>query len=296
MKRLITLAAITMVFATLPIAAASASDSDGGVYLSLGDSVAAGTQSPAPFTDNGYTNVLFQRVRGAMNLTEHVNLACPGDDTSEFIDGDDGPNGGSVCYGADAVIPFGAPSQLDAALAFLAANEGDVSLITLTIGANDILACNPVTPECFGEALTTASTNIAGIIVPQLKAAAPGVPIVAMNYYNPNLAYWLTPGGETVAEQSNVLSNIGNQALAAAYAAHAVPVVDIASAFNMNDTKGSNVPKNVKDTCRFTRMCESGKGGLHLSANPDIHPSDLGYKQIAWAFKQTLIIEGILNG
>jgi lysophospholipase L1-like esterase len=295
MKRFMILAAIAMVVTTLPLTAASASADSGEIYLSLGDSVAAGTQNAAPFTDDGYTDVLFKRINGAMGLTEHVNLACPGDDTNEFIDGDDGPNGGSVCYGTAAPIPFGADSQLDAALAFLGAHEGEVGLITITIGANDLLGCDPVTPQCVGAALTTVSGNLTGTILPALTAAAPGVPIVAMNYYNPNLAYWLTPGGEAIAEQSNQLIATGNQVLAASYGAFGVPVVDVAGAFHTFDTDASPIPTNVRDTCRFTLMCEVTEGTWTLSAQPDIHPSDLGYKQIAWAFKKTLIAEGLLN-
>jgi len=295
MRRLIMLATITMVIAGLPLTTAMAADDDGGIYLSLGDSVAAGTQAPEPFTDNGYTDVLFQRVRGAMNLSEHVNLSCPGDDTSEVIVGDDGPNGGSVCYGDGAPIPFGAPSQLDAALAFLGANTGDVALITITIGANDVLACDPITPACAAQALGQAATNLAGTILPALLAAAPGVPIVAMNYYNPNLTYWLTPGGEAIAAESNVFTTVSNQTLAAVYGAFGIPVVDVASAFNTYDDEGGAIPKNVKDACRFTLMCERDKGGWQLSDQPDIHPSDLGYKRIACDFKETLISEGILG-
>lgn len=296
MKRFMILATISMVVAILPLTAATASEDSATIYLSLGDSVAAGTQNPAPFTDDGYTDVLFKRVKGAMGLTEHVNLACPGDDTNEFIDGDDGPNGGSVCYGTAAPIPFGADSQLDAALDFLDAHQGEVGLITITIGANDLLGCDPVTPECVGAALTDVAVNLQATILPNLQAAAPGVPIVAMNYYNPNLAYSLTPGGDVVAEQSNQLIATGNQVLTAAYGAYGVPVVDVAGAFHTFDTDNAPVPRNVRDTCRFTRMCEVTDGTWALSPQPDIHPSDLGYMQIAWAFKKTLIAEGILSG
>ena len=198
MKKLMMLAAMAVIVATLPLTAASAADGDRGVYLALGDSVAAGTQNPDQFTDDGYADVLFQRTKDSLGLTELVNLACPGDDSHEFRNGDDGPNGGSLCYGAGAPFAFGAASQLDAAVAYLEANPGDVELITLTIGANDLFRCGPApTPDCVEGAVNGVVANLA-VIVPTLQAAAPGVPIVAMNYYNPNLAHWLTPGGETI--------------------------------------------------------------------------------------------------
>jgi lysophospholipase L1-like esterase len=293
MKRLITPAVMAVIVAVLPLTAVSASDHHRAVYLSLGDSVAAGTQDPDPFTDDGYTDVLFRRARGTMGLTEHVNLACPGDDTNEFINGDDGPNGGSLCYGAGAPFAFGAASQLDAALAYLEANQGDVALITITIGANDLMSCNPASPECVQGVLNNAAANLGATILPKLRAAAADTPILGMNYYNPNLAYWLTPGGAAIAEQSNKLVAVSNEVLAASYRAHDIPVVDVAEAFHIYDTGSSKVPKNVRDTCRFTGMCESIDGEWQLSPTPDIHPTDLGYKRIAWAFKKAVIQSGI---
>lgn len=292
MNRLVTLIAIAVLVAVLPGPAASASQADRAVYLSLGDSVAAGFQSPDPFTEDGYTDVLFQRVGGSMGLTEHVNLACPGDDTNEFIDGDNGPDGGSVCYGEGAPFAFDGDSQLDAALTYLNDEGGDVALITITIGANDLLACNPATSDCIQAALANAAVNLHEIL-PQLQAAAPGATIIGMNYYNPNLAYWLTPGGEAIAVRTNELVRMSNQVLAASYGASGVPVADVAAAFNIDDWSSSDVPKNVRDTCRFTGMCESVDDVWQLSSAPDIHPSDLGYRRIAWAFERRLAQMGL---
>lgn len=114
-------------------------DGGGGTYLALGDSIAAGTQQPVPFTDNGYTSRLFKDLKEEYGFDSFVNLACPGDDTGEMLVGDDGPDGGSLCYGVDAPLPLGGSSQLDAALTYLADNPGEVKLITLTMGANVIL-------------------------------------------------------------------------------------------------------------------------------------------------------------
>ncbi len=202
------LLALAVVGAT-PVAAANKS---GGTYLALGDSVAAGTQQPLLFTDNAYPNVLFDKLEKKYGFDEFVNLACPSDDSAEMLDGNDaklpGSPVGSFCYGAlsplQAVNPnpyFGADSQLAAALQYIDENPGGVRLITLTIGANDIFVCSdlysPGTPEfdqCIGVQLFNWAENLGREdgIIDSLRDAAPGVPIVAMNYYNPDLAFWLT--------------------------------------------------------------------------------------------------------
>ena len=297
MRKLILLAAVAIITAALPLTTAAAADNPDNAYLALGDSVATGTQRSEPFTDDGYVDVLYNRIRGPLHLTEMVNLACPGDDTGEMLDGDDMTNspGGSICYG-DLTAPgidFGAPSQLDAAEAFLAANQGNVALITITIGANDFLGCDG-DPACIGNLLTNVLPANLSQILGRLQTAAPGVPIVGMNYYNPNLAYYLVPGGQTFAEQSNQLTALGNEVLAGVYGAFGVPVVDVANKFRIYEDTSASIPLNVRMACLYTGMCDRVQGQLTLSSQADIHPSDLGYQRIAAAFKATLRAEGIL--
>lgn len=299
MRRRLALLLSTMLVAGLvTIAPASADDhgDDGGTYLALGDSVAAGTQQPAPFTDNGYTNLLFEKLEKKYDLDTFVNLACPGDDTAEMLDGD--ASDGSVCYGTAPPIPFGAPSQLDAAVAYLLANPGEVELITITIGANDLLACSPAfDAACVAAQLGQVIANLP-VILETLQAVAPGVPIVGMNYYQPNLAFWLVtpePGQDAFMTGALGLTSIGNDVIEGVYGAFGIPVIDVAEAFKTFETNGKT-PKNVKETCKLTLMCEKVKGDYVLSdydpvepgPQTDIHPSNKGYKKIAKAFEKTI--------
>ncbi len=275
--------------------AAAADDHDGGLtYLALGDSVAAGTQQPAPFTE-GYTDMLFDRLEAKDGFDHFVNLACPGDDTVEMRFGTGGASQfGSACYGPFAQLPPGGPSQLDAAVEYLTTHPGEVGLITIAIGANDILACNPTDPPdvlnaCLGAQLGQIGENLP-VIIGTLQAVAPGVPIVAMNYYNPNLAFWITgPEGQALAGLSLELTTVFNGTLEAVYGAFGVPVVDIAGAFDTYVDDGEAVPRNVRAVCNLTLMCETYDGGYVLSdydpvtpgPQTDIHPSDAGYYKIA---------------
>jgi lysophospholipase L1-like esterase len=308
------------VVTAVPVAADDHSG-DGGTYLALGDSVAAGTQQPIGFTD-GYTKLLFDKLEKKYGFDNFVNLACPGDDTVEMRDGNDttATEIGSLCYGvATFVDPFGfdyrirpadVDSQLDAAVDFLLEHGEEVKLITLTIGANDVLACDPFTltddelNACVAAQLGQIAANLPDI-VGTLQAYS-DAPIVAMNYYNPNLAFWITgPEGQELANASNVLTTLFNGTLEAVYGNELfnVPVVDVAEAFKTFETKGKT-PKNVKEICKLTLMCEKSDGAYVLvDWNPvapgvqaDIHPSNKGYHKIAKAFEKLIKKQHLLDG
>ena len=292
-KWLRTLIAGALIIAVAPPALAN--DDAGGTYLALGDSVAAGTQQPLPFTDNGYTNRLFKHLRDEYGFNKFVNLACPGDDTVEMRFGIGGESpGGSLCYGPNAILPPGGASQLDAAVTYLLTNPGEVKLITIVVGANDLLVCDPTDPTidlnmCVADQLGQIIANLP-TIVGTLQALVPEVPIVAMNYYNPNLALWLVgPAGQTLASQSLALTEVFNDTLHAIYGSFGVPVADVETTFKTFKTKGGDPPTNVRATCRLTLMCEKSGPDFVLSdfdpttpePNPDIHPTNKGYRKIA---------------
>ena len=142
------------------------------------------------------------------------------------------------------------------------------------------------------------------VIIGTLQAVAPNVPIVAMNYYQPNLAFWITgPEGQALAEQSLALTPVFNGTLEAVYGAFGVPVADVASAFGTFLTNGAGTPINVRRICSYTLMCERAAGGLVLSdydpvtegPQTDIHPSDLGYRKIANTHAQLIRELGLLG-
>lgn len=302
MRRSLTpLLAIALLLVFVP--AATAHDDTGGTYLALGDSVAAGTQQPAPFTDDAYTNKLFDHLQAEYDVDEFVNLACPADDTAEMLDGNlttpDNP-AGSLCYGDVAPLDTGvdAESQLDAALAHLGQPDTDVRLITIVIGANDILACNG-DPVCLGRKLSVEVPQNLSRILATLRAAT-DAPIVAMNYYNPNLAYSLV-GQDLLVEQSQQLTATGNAVLEQVYAGFGVPVADVETAFKTFETSASEPPLNVRAICRWTRMCEKDRGEYVLSdwgpapgPQPDIHPSDAGHALIGGTHADLIDALGLL--
>lgn len=299
MRRSLTALVVVTLLAAFAVPVAGATDG-GGVYISLGDSVAAGTEGPfTPLTDHAYTDILFKRLRGDLGLTEHLKLACPGEDSKKLVEGT-----GSACYGggplAGAYPP--ASSQLEAAVAALMANAGDVRLITITIGANDILPCLEAADmfACAVGQLGQIGANLP-VVLGTLQTVAPGVPIVGMNYYNPVLAWGLV--NPALAGQSQLLVQAFNDTLETVYGYFGVPVADVETAFKTYNEAG-RIPLNLRVICKYTGMCERiDKGEFWFidwrpttpEPDPDIHPNLAGHRRLAAIFKGAIESAGIIG-
>ena len=281
---------LLLILGLVAIPGASAGTVAPQYYLSLGDSVAAGWQ-PDPLTgqpgltNQGYTDQLFRRLRDAVPGLQHEKMGCPGETTTTMIAG--GNPAAALCS-----IEYG--SQLNDALAFLAAHPGQVAFITIDIGVNDVLSClaNADPAGCAATRIQTVVVPNLAMIVGTLRAAtANAVPIVGMNYYNPYLATWLEgippdgPAGPALAEQTTLLAAGLNGALAQVYAAFQVPVADVFTAYRtMRWQMVDGQPFNVFRVCQYTWMCYGPP------VNPDIHPNRRGHGVIASVFQE--ILEG----
>jgi lysophospholipase L1-like esterase len=235
-------------------------------YLALGDSLAYGYQ-PSHVTGQGYVDQLYASLHARDRYLKLTNLGCPGETS------------GTLRTGGICSYP-GQTSQLAAAVAFLKAHRGEVSLITIDIGANDVDGCvksGSLDPTCVLTGLAAIAANLAAT-VGELRAVAPRVDIVGMNYYDPFLAAWLTgPAGQQLAQQSLGLVGVLNGLPAGVYRTAGFRVADVAGAFSTNDitTMVSGVPLDVSRICQWTWMCTAG----------DIHANQQGYAVMAKAFE-----------
>jgi lysophospholipase L1-like esterase len=233
-----------------------------GWYLALGDSLAAGNQPGGDQKDRGYAGPVLDGVRTTSPGTQLRNLGCTGATTTSML------RGGGCAY------PEG--SQIDAAVAFLKANGDKTRLVTLDIGANNVLDCaktGSIDQVCATGTTATVAKEL-GQIVGQLRAAAPKAPIVLLTYYNPLLAAWRKGAqGRTTAAQSQPLLGGLNAEITKAAKAAGAKVADVAGAFATNDTSGSPQPNNVTRICEWTWMCSS----------ENIHANDAGYAAMAKA-------------
>lgn len=279
------LVAMAMQLATLvgPIGSAGATR-EATFYLSLGDSLAYGEQ-PVGTNNRGYADQLFREVREQIPELRLTKLGCPGDTTESMISGD-----GSICR-----YPSG--SQLDHAVAFLEAHRGHISFITIDIGINDaVFACFDGDTgiwhkACVERELPTIESNL-GHIVETLNAAAPGVAIAGMSYYNPFLGYWVHGHrGKRLARIDERTLETLNSGLTSTYLSEGVLVADVAGpdffdTANFTDRvwteEWGRIPVNVANACRGTWFCTP------CPTCPDVHANTAGYGMIAEAFEEAL--------
>ncbi len=138
---------------------------------------------------------------------------------------------------------------------------------------------NGVDFDCILGVSLQISVNLPVILSALREAADPGTPIVAMNYYNPFLAFWLTDiDGQVLAIQSALVVNNLNDTMGLTYGTFGIPVADVASAFQSNDfvtivpfplpPPNDFIPLNVATICLLTFMCEPEPVGPNIHANP----------------------------
>lgn len=228
-------------------------------YLALGNSLSFGYQPDLDF-DDGYANDFFRDLQ-AHGVTSSANLGCPGETSETFI------NGGCPLPLLRKYPYIGA--QLNTAVHYLSSHRGEVSPVTLDIGANDVLpdinakTCQINTAK-FAADLSRVDANVRQIILPKLRAAMTvnGVvtgDIVMMNLYDPY---------QNICPTTVPLVKLINQHLAADVTGQAT-IVDVYSQFG-----GDAVPN--PHICTYTWICSPFK---------DIHPHDAGYSVIAHAFE-----------
>jgi lysophospholipase L1-like esterase len=270
--------AVTGCSGSVPSHRAPASVAKPTYYLALGDSLSRGVQPDAAGasveTRYGYPDQVYAALRPSHPTLQLVKLGCPGETTSTMI------NGGICRYQGG--------SQLAAAVAFLHAHRGRVLLLTIDIGANDPEHCGSQPSlsqlaSCAVTGVPGAVTNL-NTIMTSLKAAAPGVRMVGMNYYLPALAEWRNGlPGQVVAWAAERLAATYNQLLDRVYTQSGARVADVFGAFETTDfsrSGTSSVPRNVALLCQWTWQCAAPPRG------PNQHANQVGYQVIARTFLQ----------
>jgi len=277
------------------VAVASTTSSGNHYYLALGDSLAAGyqpqfgTTPPSPPLagyPGGYAEDLATFTGDSL-----VDLGCPGETTATF-------DTTAVLAACEQAYEshFGVANQEAAALAFLRAHPHQVRLVTVDLGADDVLGCisntGTIDLSCAEQGLGKVATQLPGelsVIRQTLKREDPGAQMLTMSYYDPALAEVLI-GRYGSAFESLVATSILNGEVSDAATRSGIPVADVVGAFHTYQffpfqsvtlPTGSSVtvPTDVATVCRWTHAC---------SIPPDVHPNDTGYAQIAKAFEAVL--------
>jgi lysophospholipase L1-like esterase len=239
-------------------------------YLALGDSLSQGVQPDAAGTSvetsQGYPDLVYAQLQRDHPALRLVRLGCPGETTETFAHG-------GICR-------YQGGSQLAAAAAFLHAHRGHVLFVSIDIGANDPENCSSQPDlariaSCVGQ-VPRAGARLAAILDGLRAAAGPGVRIVGMGYYLPELAQWRDGlPGRLVALASERLAAAYNDVLDQAYTQAGDGVADVFGAFGTADFGDQvtvpgmgSLPRNVARICEWTWECAPPPRGPNQHANP----------------------------
>jgi lysophospholipase L1-like esterase len=290
-KRAVTGAVLALSLVVVPNAIAASKH----YYLALGDSLSVGYQPVGPNfagieTSQGYTNDLQSHYAKQIRHLKLVEVGCPGATTTSLLTG----HGNAASVSAFHCDQRGG-SQLTAAVKFLKAHHhsGEVPLITIDIGANDVVPCagQPFASiiPCVEAGDTAIKTNTPKILKALHKAAPEGTKFMAMNLYDPLLADELSSNSSTqaIGYLSLTLVKDVNGSIDTANKRGKFKTVNVAKAFDTYDTTpeafdGGQAPTNVVKICTLTWMCAASPQGPNIHARPD------GYKVIARAFEKVI--------
>lgn len=253
-------------------------------YLALGDSLAAGYQPVGDPADDhrtraGYADQLWLMARSRYPDLRLRNLGCPGTNTQTV----------RIDYPR---CSYAHGSQLDEALWFIGEHRDELAFITIDLGFNDFECTDSL--ACLLPGIEVIEQRLPPVLA-ELQAAAPGVPIVGMNVYDPFLTYWFAGGLDaTLAELSVGAVSLLNDTLETIFRGAGIPVADVAAAFEMREwdtlvplAGHGEVPRNVALLCERTWQCHPPPLG------PDRHPNVLGARVIAEALATELGLDPV---
>jgi lysophospholipase L1-like esterase len=251
---------------------------DPGLYVALGDSLAAGYQpGGAELRDTAYPALTATRLGASGSEVTLQNLGCSGETTTSLVKG--------------GKCDFAAGSQLKQAEKLLSGST-DVALVTVDIGGNDLLRCvrggATIDTACVTKGVATVEKNLPTILTRLRAAAGDDVPVLVLGYYNPWLAAKAlnqpVRGVDAAAKAYTALSDT----IEAAAKRSDTTFVSLDKAFSTNDTtpttvNGRSVPANAAAICTLTNICTAS----------DIHLTDEGAATVARVLAQAAEKAGV---
>lgn len=269
----------------LSVGTADASTSGSGsgaslYYVALGDSYSVGYQPwPTPGATGGYTVPVARDADLRL-----ANFGCGGATTA------------SILVDKGCAAPFGPPAstdaiaypdqtQAEAAESFIRRHRGEIGLITVSIGGNDVTRCfqRRTWIACFASALGALRADVSTLAKGLREAAGPHVPLIGLTYPDVLLGLWVHPPGRTdeilATVSVSAFRSFINPTLARAYSTADGTFLDITAATGayipLSQTVSlapyGPVPVAVARVCQLTWYCAKG----------NVHADTAGYRVMA---------------
>jgi lysophospholipase L1-like esterase len=217
-------------------------------FLTIGDSITSGytVDRARAGVNSGWPLVLQQELAARGQTWSLYDTACTGETTRSYSSG---------CRDPQVRGVLGGLSQHDAALAAITAHQADLRLIVVDLGSNDLLRAlrRGAGPDAVAAVTADLGTALTAIVA-ELRRAAPGVPLLLTNFYNPVAN--LFPASET--ELAPINAGVAQIARSAG-----VTLVDFHATVN-----GGSPPEGA--------VCV-----LVDCAHLDVHPTIEGHRQLA---------------
>jgi lysophospholipase L1-like esterase len=289
------LAATALVIAAAWGAVAHASDPppDATYYVSIGDSYASGYRpsggAPGGSSRDGFAYQVEDRLHAGDAHWSLVNFACTGETAAAMVDQPGCQAPARALDGPD----YSSEPQAAAAVDFLSAHRGHIGLVTIAIGANDMVGClkapdASAAQRCAENAVPTVEQSIDGLLSRIRATVGADVPIVGVSYLNVYAADTINP--DPAVQQhglyaQQLFDNYLNPTLREAYSHYNARFVDTGALAGGDDAAPDEkswlpdrgtVPAAVGRVCTLTYYCSDG----------DPHPNRAGHALIADAVEK----------
>lgn len=255
----------------------------GTAYVALGDSLAQGIQNidgTLRTTNQGYPDALAARLGAAGTPVRLGRVGCSGATVQSLVQG-----------ARDCLPPPPRPlayanrgpstSQLAWAEDWLRRRGDRPTLLTIDIGANDLLGC--ATPNadrvraCFGERLPGVEAQLRDVARKLRAAAGARTVLAAMTYYDPAVALVRIGATRDAAIAfHDAVRRRANPAIVRLYEAEGFAVARVDRVFRSD--RPATAEGVVDRTCDLTRLCTLA----------DFHPTAEGYALIGDAFARVV--------
>jgi lysophospholipase L1-like esterase len=258
-------------------------------YVSLGDSYAAGYQPTGQgtghYTRRGFAYQLVGKAKKRGYKLKLVNFGCGGETSSSILQRK------TACKGlGPGGEKYAGLTQAKAAEKFVKKHRGQVALITVSIGGNDVTSCareaDPL--ACIGPAMESVKANGKKLVKGLRKAAGKKTRIVGITYPDVILGDWVgeNPDQDLAKLSVAAFQSLLNPALKEIYTSVKGRFVDVTVATGAYTPLEQTtdlapygvIPVAVANVCQLTYYCTFR----------DIHANTKGYGVIADLVAKTL--------